>query len=116
MKQYCLIMKWDYEYDKEGTWFDNDSGKECYELIEGAIYPLPHISRKSVEIHSLQTDGDALRAEIWVDSKTVTLESTGESITTFAHDSYSVCGDSVHQSLSLSFSIETVSSEGSDAP
>ena len=116
MKQYRLIMKWDYEYDKEGTWFDTDSGKECYKLIEGAAYPLPHISKKSVEIRALQQEGDFVSATLWVDSHSVTVESTGEMIKTFALDSYSVCGDTVHQTLCLIFSIEEVSSEGSDAP
>ena len=41
MEKHLLVMKWDYEYDKESTWFDEDSGEERYELTEGAEYPLP---------------------------------------------------------------------------
>ena len=50
MDKRLLIMKWDYKYDKESTWFDEDHGENEYELIEGASYKLPHISDKSLEI------------------------------------------------------------------
>ena len=43
VKEHYLVMKWDYKYDKESTWFDEDSGEEQYELKEGASYTLPHI-------------------------------------------------------------------------
>ena len=33
MDNYLLAMKWDYEYDKESTWFDEDSGEKQYELV-----------------------------------------------------------------------------------
>ena len=54
MKEHYLVMKWDYKYDKESTWFDEDSGEEQYELKEGASYTLPHIKEKSLEIRSLR--------------------------------------------------------------
>ena len=41
MDKHLLVMKWDYKYDKESTWFDEDSGENQYELIEGASYKLP---------------------------------------------------------------------------
>ena len=53
MDKHLLVMKWDYKYDKESTWFDEDSGENQYELIEGASYKFPHISDKSLEIRSV---------------------------------------------------------------
>ena len=53
MDKPLLVMKWDYKYDKESTWFDEDHGENEYELIEGASYKLPHISDKSLEICSV---------------------------------------------------------------
>lgn len=106
MDKYCLKMKWDYTYDKEGTWFDNDSGHEIYDLSEGAAYPLPHISEKCVEIQSVSIDGDTVRAELYVDHHTVEVLNDGNTVTAYASDSYSVAGDSVDQSLTLIFTIE----------
>jgi len=57
VKEHYLVMKWDYKYDKESTWFDEDSGEEQYELKEGASYTLPHIKEKSLEIRSVKTAG-----------------------------------------------------------
>ena len=45
MNKYYLIMKWDYKYDKESTWFDEDSGENQYELIEGWSH-CPYIARR----------------------------------------------------------------------
>ena len=30
MDKHLLVMKWDYKYDKESTWFDEDSGENQY--------------------------------------------------------------------------------------
>jgi len=106
MDEYCLIMKWDYEYDKESTWYDEDSGEERYELAEGARYPLPHEDSIKVVIESVAKDGDTVKAEVYVDHHTVTVVSGGEPVVTHASNSYSVAGDSVHESWSLVFSIE----------
>lgn len=106
MEEYRLIMKWDYEYDKEGYWFDNDHGENCYKLTEGNSYSLPHIDRKKVEIRSVTNDGDTIRAEVYVDSHTVTVCSDGEPAVAHASYSYTAAGDSVHQSLCLTFTIE----------
>ena len=106
MDAYCLVMNWDYEYDKEGTWFDHESGKEVYELKEGASYSLPHIWRKSLEIRSVVTEGDTVKAEIYVDYHTVTVSNDGQPVVTNASYSYSAAGDSVSQSLALTLTIE----------
>ena len=106
MNKYCLKMKWDYTYDKEGTWFDNDSGHEIYDLVEGAAYPLPHISKKCVEIQSVSIEGDTVRAVLYVDYHTVDVRSDGDPAVASAYHSYCAAGDSVHQSLSLTFTIE----------
>ncbi len=106
MEQNCLIMKWKYFYDKESTWFDEDQGEERLDLIEGAAYPLPHIGRKKIEIISVETEGEAIQTVLYVDSHSVTVCSGGEPVVAHASDSYSVAGDSVHQSLCLSFTIE----------
>ena len=70
MKERYLIMKWDYKYDKESTWFDEDSGENEYELTEGASYKLPHISDKTIEIRSVAVEGGLVKAEIYVDHET----------------------------------------------
>ena len=46
MDHYRLIAKWDYTYDKEGTWFHKESGENVYALVEGVSYLLPNIGKK----------------------------------------------------------------------
>lgn len=106
IKEYCLTVKWSYEYNKEGTWFDDDSGEERYALTEGACYPLPHINKKSLCIRKVNNSNDTVRAELYVDYKTVTLCGVGKPQTVHVSDSYSVCGDCVSQSLCLNITIE----------
>ena len=33
MDKHLLVMKWDYKYDKESTWFDEDHGENEYFLM-----------------------------------------------------------------------------------
>ena len=106
MNKYYLIMKWDYKYDKESTWFDEDHGENQYDLVEGASYKLPHISDKSLEIRSLVADGDTVKAEIYVDHETYTVCNNGESVVAFAYDDYMVAGDSVSQTLRMELTIK----------
>ena len=106
MNNYQLVMKWDYEYDKESTWFDEDSGEQRYELTEGAEYPLPHEDKIKVEIRSVIQEGDTVKAEVYVDHHTVTVVSGEEPVIAHASNSYSVAGDSVHESWCLKFTIE----------
>ena len=103
---FCLIMKWDYKYDKESTWFDEDHGENEYELIEGASYKLPHISDKSLEIRSVMAEGDVVKAEIYVDHATYTVCNSGEPTVAYAHDDYMVAGDSVSQTLRMELMIK----------
>ena len=105
MNKYYLIMKWDYKYDKESTWFDEDHGENEYELIEGASYKLPHISDKSLEIRSVVTEGDTVKAKIYVD-QTYTVCNNGESVVAFAYDDYMVAGDSVSRTLRMELTIK----------
>ena len=106
MKEHNLVMKWDYKYDKESTWFDEDHGENEYELIEGASYKLPHISDKSLEICSVVAEGDTVKAEIYVDHETYTVCNNGESVVAYAHDDYMVAGDSVSQTLRMELTIK----------
>ncbi len=106
MDKRCLIMKWDYEYDKEGTWFDEDSGEERYELNVGAVYTLPHIDSKSLEVRSVTKSSDVIKAQLYVDHKIYSVYSDGEPVVAHAFDDYMVAGDSVSQSLKLIFSIQ----------
>ena len=105
MNKYYLIMKWDYKYDKESTWFDEDSGENQYDLVEGASYKLPHISDKSLEIRSVTAEGDLVKAKIYVD-QTYTVCNNGESVVAYAHDDYMVAGDSVSQTLRMELMIK----------
>ena len=106
MKQYDLIMHWNYDYDKEGTWFDNDEGIVSYVLQENTHFYLPHSSSKRVEVRKVDIDGDVAKAEIYVDYQTYTVTSGAEPVVAHASDSYSVAGDSVHLSWVLTFIIE----------
>lgn len=106
MGKHLLVMKWDYEYDKESTWFDEDHGQERYELTEGAAYPLPHLRGKRLEVRSIETDADLLKAEIYADHRTYTVCNHGEPVVGYAHDDYSVAGDSVSQTLRMELSIK----------
>ena len=103
---FCLIMKWDYKYDKESTWFDEDHGENEYELIEDASYKLPHISNKSLEIRSVAIEGALVKAEIYVDHETYTVCNSGECVVAFAYDDYMVAGDSVSQTLRMELTIK----------
>ena len=103
---FCLIMKWDYKYDKESTWFDEDHGENEYELIEDASYKLPHISDKSLEIRSVMAEGDIVKAEIYVDYATYTVCNSGELTVAYAHDDYMVAGDSVSKTLRMELMIK----------
>ena len=107
MDKHLLFMKRDYKYDKESTWFDEDSGENQYELIEGASYKLPHISDKSLEIRSVTAEGDLIKAEIYVeDHETYTVCNNGESVIAYAYDDYMVAGDSVSQTLRMELTIK----------
>ena len=106
MDKHILVMKWDYDYNKESTWFDEDHGEEQYELTEGATHPLPHIRTKSLEICSITVEGDFVKAEICVDHKTYTVCNDGEPVMGYAHDDYMVAGDSVSQTLYLKFTVK----------
>jgi len=106
MDKYVLVMQWDYEYDKESTWFNEDSGEKRYELVEGAEYPLPHEDRIKVVIKSVVKEGNTIKADVYVDHHTVTVVSGQEPAVAHASNSYSVAGDSVHESWTLTFSIE----------
>jgi len=106
MDHHLLIMKWDYKYDKESTWFDEDSGENQYELVEGASYKLPHISGKSLEICSVTAEGDLVKAEIYVGYETHIVCNNGESVVAYAHDDYMVAGDSVSQTLRMELTIK----------
>jgi len=105
MEKRVLIMQWDYTYDKESTWFDEDHGQEEYELKEGAVYPLPHIREKSLEIRSVTAEDGVVRAEVYTDCKTYMVVSGEAPVTAYASYSYSAAGDSVSQSLCLKLSI-----------
>lgn len=101
-----LLMKWDYEYNKESTWYDEDSGEEQYELVEGAKYLLPHLREKYIEIRSISLSDSHLKVEIYVDYKTYILYNDGNSVMAYANYDYSVAGDSVSQTLSMNLKIK----------
>ena len=106
MKQYDLIMQWDYHYDKEGTWFDDENGVVSYILQENTHFYLPHSRSKRVEVHKVQFEGDVVKAEVYVDYETYVVTSGTEPVIAHASDSYCAAGDSVHLSWVLKFTIE----------
>ena len=106
MKQFDLIMQWEYSYDKEGTWFDNDNGVVSYILQENTHFTLPHCDRKRVEVRKVTVDGDVATAEIWVDYRTYVVTSGAEPVVAHASYSYSAGGDCVDLDWVLKFTIE----------
>jgi len=106
MNDRYLVMKWDYKYDKESTWFDENSGEHQYMLREGESYKLPHISEKSLEICSVTAEGDLVKAEIYADHKTYTVCSGSEPVVGHAYYDYSVAGDCVSETLCMKFTIQ----------
>ena len=106
MKDYRLKMQWQYEYDKEGTWFSNAEGEESYPLCAGNEFPLPHIDVKNLEIRSVIAEGDTVTAEVYVDHAVYTVRSGEPPVTAHASHNYSVCGDSVWESMVLTLTIE----------
>lgn len=105
MDRHCLIMKWDYDYDKEGTWFDHDSGEQRYALTPNTVFSLPHMDRKKLEIVSVHTQGERTGVELRVDGYPRTVYSDAESVSVHVSYDYMASGDSVATSLHLLFSV-----------
>lgn len=103
MEQYLLHMMWHYTYDKEGTWYDNEDGESTFPLVEGASYPLPNMERKRLEVLSVTETPEGVSCEVYVDHSRVIV--TASPTAAYAAYDYSVCGDSVHTSLSMKLAI-----------
>ena len=106
MDKHLLVMKWDYDYDKEGTWFDEDNGIVSYILQENTHFVLPHSIKKRVEVRKVEVIDGVAKAEIYVDYSTYIVTSGAEPVVAHASESYSVAGDCVDKSWVLEFSIE----------
>lgn len=104
MEALYLFVKWHYDYDKEGTWFDEEDGEDTYPLIQGARHSLPRLFRKEFEIRSVSLEDGIATAEIYADYHT-TIVTEGKPVTAHASASYSAASDSVHQSLAMTLSI-----------
>ena len=106
MERHCLVMKWSYDYDKEGTWFDSDEGVYGYELTADTHFPLPHIEKKVVEILEVSQEGDLITAYLRLGVDTFTVKSDGAEVQQHVSDSYAAGGDVVHQSIAMTFTIK----------
>lgn len=106
MDNHCLIMNWAYHYDKEGTWFDYDEGLVGYELQPMTHFTLPHMERKRVEILDVTQEGAVITVTLKSAYDTFTVKNDGVAVTKHESDSYSAAGDSVHQSIAMTFTIE----------
>ena len=106
VERYFLLMKWSYQYDKEGTWFDSDEGTYGYELKADTHFVLPHIEKKAVEILKVTQEGDVITVTLELEHDTFTVANDGVEVQKHVDDSYSVAGDSVHQSIAMTFTIE----------
>ncbi len=105
MANWKLLMHWLYSYDKEGVWDDDEEGKSEFALEEGATYDVPNLERrKQIEILSLKEENGIAVAQVKIDYHVYTLTSGEEAAKGSCSYSYSVCGDSVH--ISVSFSLE----------
>lgn len=105
VNEYCLLIKWSYLYNKESTWFDEDSGEERFDLIENREFALPRISTKTLKINSVQVLEGNLQAEIYVDYQTFSLVYGAPPVAKTVSYDYCVCGDCVSQTLHISCSI-----------
>ena len=103
---YCnLVIKWRYKHDKEGRG-DEEEGEDFYDLELGATYSLPYMSDRKLEIRRVKVDGDTITAEVYAGYDTVIVSNKGEGVHAYAYNEYSVCGDCVHESLSMSLTIK----------
>jgi hypothetical protein len=105
MEKHVLVMAWKYSYCKEGVWDDDEEGVKEFELTEGAPYTLPQFYRKKLEIRSVKAEDGRITAEIYADSHTYRVKE-GEFTEGHAHNSYSVAGDSVSETLYMKLSIQ----------
>lgn len=102
---YNLVINWRYKYDKEGR-TNNEDGEDFYDLEEGATYSLPYMSERKLEIRRVKAEGDTITAEVYAGYDTVTVSNKGEPAYAYADNEYSVCGDCVHESLSMALTIK----------
>lgn len=102
---YNLVINWRYKYDKEGR-TNNEDGEDFYDLEEGATYSLPYMSDRKLEIRMVKVDGDTITAEVYAGYDTVTVSNKGEPVSAYASNEYSVCGDCVHEGLSMALTIK----------
>lgn len=102
---YNLVINWRYKYDKEGR-TNNEDGEDFYDLEEGATYSLPYMSDRKLEIRRVKVDGDTITAEVCAGYDTVIVSNKGEGVSAYASSEYSVCGDCVHESLSMALTIK----------
>ena len=105
MEKYCLLIEWNYRYDKEGTWTDHYTGSNRYDLVENNSFTLPEMMRKHFEILSVSSDDGEIRAELNIDGKQLTVSSSEAPVSAYVSHDYSVCGDCVSTSLSMNISI-----------
>ena len=105
MRNHYLVMKWHYDYDKEGTWFDEDDGCEQYEIKEGASYSLPHMHGKTLTIQSVKECDGTVEACIHAGYESYTVKSGGDPVEGYVHHDYSAAGDSVSTSLYMTFTV-----------
>ena len=101
-----LVVEWEYDYDKESTWFDSDQGTERYWIEAGTSFPLPHMIKKRCEILSVIEEGAHLTVELKLDYQTVTVRNDGERVPCHVDEDYMAAGDSVSTHLALQFYIE----------
>ena len=104
-EQYYLLISWQYEYDKEGTWTDEDAGEMKCPLLAGEELVFHHIPKKPMRILTVEEKDGQVVATLARDTTTFTLTSDGEAVKHAIHDSYMVCGDFVTQDLYLTLSI-----------
>lgn len=108
MDKHCLVVKWDYHYDKESTWFDDDHGEERYLLQENTCFPVPRIEKKKVEIQTVTEQNGNISVTLYTDYQTLTVKSDGVPVQATVSYDYMAAGDSVTVSSALTFSIELI--------
>jgi|GEM_PF-1436163 len=105
MDKHILVMEWSYHYDKEGTWFDTDEGEYGYELLPNTHFILPHLRNKRIVIADATREGEVITVTLKGEYRTFTVKNDGVAVTEQVSDDYMAAGDSVHQSLNVSFRI-----------
>ena len=101
-----INVSWTYNYDKEGTWFDNDEGVFTLSAVVGESLELPHLMKRYIKVTEVVQDGEGLTVTLDVNGTAYTVTSGKEPVVARVASSYSVAGDVVYQDITLIITVD----------